>query len=638
MAANINQGTVRAPKKYELTITADSITSTEHPGIKEEELWEKVLSHGKKYKTPSGEECIYYITEGANPVYRNTVFDESTSSSKTLPRLACQVFETQLSELDDEEREYLPVNQQPGSEPNRGLYTSVAEYKAKTGLSTPPMTYDFAVGERQFAMRYSSDIFFYIAFAKECLKRWDKRGKFVLTYLKKDKSDETDAKEQEEFDQQIKQTKSEYAKCLLESKNLILRGAPGTGKTYLARDIAAQIVSKGNCSHFKGLDETDPSLKEQIEFVQFHPNYDYSDFVEGLRPKLDDDGTMHFCLQDGVFKQFVARARKNYEDSLKDIKEIEKEESVREALDELIEKFRAGDDKVHKTKNNTEFIVENVDDKYIHISIPKNSKANAVNLRIDDLGRMVEDEKTQWKMSDIKEFFDRTYNTQADSYALALWEEVQAESKKIKKEKKDIATKKRKNYVFIIDEINRGEISKIFGELFFSIDPGYRGKAGEISTQYANMHKSPNEKFYIPNNVYIIGTMNDIDRSVESFDFAMRRRFRFIEVKVNDFISMLDEFEDAGMKEKAKRKMNALNEEIKNTPELNENYQIGPAYFLKLKTLSLNGENQDGGFKILWTDYLQPLLQEYIHGMHDEEGIMKRFEDAYKTGKPSKER
>ena len=86
-----------------------------------------------------------------------------------------------------------------------------------------------------------------------------------------------------------------------------------------------------------------------------------------------------------------------------------------------------------------------------------------------------------------------------------------------------------KKFVFIIDEINRGEISKIFGGTFFSVDPGYRGQKGSVSTQYANLHEN-DEKFYIPENVYIIGTMNDIDRSVDTFDFAMRRRFRFVEV------------------------------------------------------------------------------------------------------------
>ena len=91
----------------------------------------------------------------------------------------------------------------------------------------------------------------------------------------------------------------------------------------------------------------------------------------------------------------------------------------------------------------------------------------------------------------------------------------------------------RKNYVFVIDEINRGEISKIFGELFFSIDPSYRGEEGAVYTQYANMHET-DEKFYVPDNVYIIGTMNAIDRSVESFDFAMRRRFVWLEITAEE--------------------------------------------------------------------------------------------------------
>ena len=179
---------------------------------------------------------------------------------------------------------------------------------------------------------------------------------------------------------------------------------------------------------------------------------------------------------------------------------------------------------------------------------------------------------------------------------------------------------------FIIDEINRGEISKILGELFFSIDPGYRGKSGEVATQYSNMHTDPNEKFYIPENVYIIGTMNDIDRSVDSFDFAMRRRFRFVEVRAEDTQDMLESLEDEELKTEAIARMDKLNAEIIRVADLNENYQIGASYFLKLKTLD---------FEQLWTDYLQPLLQEYIQGMYDEKGIMTKFERAYGYQKPA---
>ena len=176
----------------------------------------------------------------------------------------------------------------------------------------------------------------------------------------------------------------------------------------------------------------------------------------------------------------------------------------------------------------------------------------------------------------------------------------------------------------IIDEINRGEISKIFGELFFAVDPGYRGMAGEVSTQYANLHADINEKFYIPDNVYIIGTMNDIDRSVDSFDFAMRRRFRFVELRADERLEMLANLNNEEKEAEAITRMSALNVEIAATEGLNENYQIGASYFLKLKNID---------FDQLWSDYLHPLLQEYINGMYDEEGIMERFKKAYNQGK-----
>lgn len=163
--------------------------------------------------------------------------------------------------------------------------------------------------------------------------------------------------------------------------------------------------------------------------------------------------------------------------------------------------------------------------------------------------------------------------------------------------------------------------------MFFAIDPGYRGKAGEISTQYSNLHSDPGEKFYIPENVYIIGTMNDIDRSVDSFDFAMRRRFRFVELRADERLEMLASLENEELEAEAIRRMAALNKAIAEVEDLNENYQIGASYFLKLETLD---------FDQLWTDYLQPLLQEYIQGMYDEEGIMNRFARSYGYQKPAR--
>ena len=154
-----------------------------------------------------------------------------------------------------------------------------------------------------------------------------------------------------------------------------------------------------------------------------------------------------------------------------------------------------------------------------------------------------------------------------------------------KTEKKDEAPK----YVFVIDEINRGDLSKIFGELFFSIDPGYRGKKGKVKTQYSNLWKAEkygdSDFFFVPDNVYLIGTMNDIDRSVESMDFAMRRRFAFKEVRVEDRMEMIEECTKlAPFFTEIKERMNNLNYAILTIQGLSTAYQIGAAYFLKLET------------------------------------------------------
>ena len=346
-------------------------------------------------------------------------------------------------------------------------------------------------------------------------------------------------------------------------------------------------------------------------------SYDYSDFVEGLRPRMNEDGSMGFELQDGIFKKFVDRARKNFEDSKKSKELVEQEISAKTAMTDFFGSIDLGEETFTTIKGN-KFTIVNVDDRHIDISIPGNATIDKLSLNIEELQKMLESDVTFEKISDITNFFGKQFATQGYSYDFAIYKAIKA--RKTEKQKLVAVPETQKKYIFIIDEINRGEISKILGELFFSIDPGYRGKSGEVATQYSNMHTDPNEKFYIPENVYIIGTMNDIDRSVDSFDFAMRRRFRFVEVKANEHIEMLNSLKNEKIKKKAIERMESLNNAIVEVDGLNTNYQIGAAYFLKLNELT---------FEQLWTDCLKPLLEDYIQGMYDEEDIMEKLAEAY---------
>ena len=334
---------------------------------------------------------------------------------------------------------------------------------------------------------------------------------------------------------------------------------------------------------------------------------------------MNEDGTMGFELYDGIFKSFTDKARRNFESSKKSRKAIEQEASVQTQMKAFFDSIEYGETSF-KTVTGNKFTIADIDEEKnrIYIEIPGNKTANKLVLNIGEIRAMLESGLEFNKISDITNFFGKQFATQGYSYDFALFKEIK--SKQIKLNDADMNSEKLKNYIFIIDEINRGEISKILGELFFTIDPGYRGPAGSVATQYSNMHVNQAEKFYIPENVYIIGTMNDIDRSVEPIDFAMRRRFRFIEIKVKETQYMLDCLGDNDLKSEAVKKMDSLNEEILNVEDLNENYQIGASYFLKLKELS---------FDELWEDYIRPLLHEYVHGLYNEENIMQRFKAAY---------
>ncbi|PTT66914.1 endonuclease [Chryseobacterium sp. HMWF035] len=211
------------------------------------------------------------------------------------------------------------------------------------------------------------------------------------------------------------------------------------------------------------------------------------------------------------------------------------------------------------------------------------------------------------KPTDIQRVFNTRFKYQYTFIFLILEQLRDKLKQKVEEPRIEIM---KKDFIFVIDEINRGEISKIFGELFFSIDPGYRGKKGAVKTQYSNLHNNEYEVFYVPENVYIIGSMNDIDRSVESFDFAMRRRFTWIEVTAEQSA------ENMNLPLDIKERMMKLNNQISNTDGLNSSYHIGAAYFL-----DSDGKVRED-IENIWKLRIEPLLKEYLRGVPD---IIEKF-------------
>lgn len=413
-------------------------------------------------------------------------------------------------------------------------------------------------------------------------------------------------------------TQDEIKKMLLANHNIILHGAPGTGKTYLAQKIAEKLGAT-------------------FKMVQFHPSYDYTDFVEGLRPTgTDNNGNIIFSRQDGVFKEFCKKAINATlieSVSVKNDPNIVTEEELKKAWEDLLAEFEndtwveiklksQGKTAPIKKNNNALVFIKNKNKEYDD----NNNQEIATYRTFSKLF-----EKFDYKLDSIK-------NIKQDDLKNIVWCKPPANA--IIKQLYNILVSNRTKeiaegnptssitlntpFIFLIDEINRGDMSKIFGELFYAIDPGYRGEDGKIDTQYQNLVPDGDDfkgGFYVPKNVYIIGTMNDIDRSVESMDFAMRRRFQFIEVTAED------RAEGMGLKTKTtetdayKRMTNLNNCIISKEIGLSKAYQIGGSYFLS------NEKDSEGNrvpikdnFENLWKYKLEGLLREYLRG--EEESVI----------------
>lgn len=399
-----------------------------------------------------------------------------------------------------------------------------------------------------------------------------------------------------------------YIDLLKQTHNLVLTGAPGTGKTYMAREIAKEMGAESM-------------------FVQFHPSYDYTDFVEGLRPIDNGEGHIVFERKDGVFKEFCRKAVQNLIDSSKSVEELSDETYWKMLLEEFVNDA-IDNATTFKTVNGSEFVITGMTESYVSILNEQNAKASILNVSIHEILTLLFNEITLEYVRDIRRYFGRMFGTQADSYTFVIVKKIREKHQSASANKvnqKHSSRIQERDYVFIIDEINRGEASKIFGELFYAIDPGYRDeKDNPVQTQYQNLIPTSDvfaKGFYVPRNVYILATMNDIDRSVESMDFAMRRRFTWKEIKPEYTEDMLDNLGQS-LADSAKETMHRLNNEIVATDGLGAAYSVGPAYFMKIKDLK-------GDFSALWNMNIEPLLREYLRGFRAIDDMMEKFRKAF---------
>ncbi len=445
---------------------------------------------------------------------------------------------------------------------------------------------------------------------------------------------------------QTMNSNKEYIQLLKVNKNLILTGAPGTGKTYKAREMAREMLGLKSIEELK----TD----KRYGFVQFHPSYDYTDFVEGLRPKNDDKG-IGFERKDGVFKEFCKQAILSEAADADTLNDINSNPTVwkvslegtgdnptrTDCMDNNYIRIgweKYGDvefsdynDYFEGGKNVLRAFQNSMEIGDLVVSCYSAKEIDAVGVITGNYeyrsegGKYPRYRAVKWLVKNIRENIVDLNKNKAFTLSTVYKASITAEAalKIVKKHSQMVNNSPRADTaVFVIDEINRGEISKIFGELFFSIDPGYRGINGIVKTQYQNLIEDGDafkDGFYVPENVYIIGTMNDIDRSVESMDFAMRRRFAWKEVSAEESQRML-----AGLpyEAEAKARMNRLNDAILKTRGLGKAYQIGAAYFMKIR-------DYQGDFGKLWEYHLEGLLYEYHRGNNDASKQLEQLKNAY---------
>ena len=371
-----------------------------------------------------------------------------------------------------------------------------------------------------------------------------------------------------------------------QAPNQILYGSPGTGKTFNTINRAIEIIDsdfyKENRDDREALKEKFEEYKKagQIEFITFHQSFSYEEFVEGIKAETSEDN-ISYEVKSGVFKKLSNKSLQNFNQSNENIKNKKDFETVFKEL--ILDKLK-DDEKLEIRMKKSSFFIKEVDEN--KISFDKSGGESQHVLLIKNLKNMYEAEENKIIIGGLSQYYNPLL-------------EYLLKNSEIKNTDKEPL----KNYILIIDEINRGNISKIFGELITLIEPSKRIGADEeirLKLPYSQ------ELFGVPLNLYIIGTMNTADRSIALMDTALRRRFHFEEMMPNS--SLLENLVVDGIK------IDNLLETINKRVEYlyDRDHTIGHAYFMSLENLETK-EDKKAELENIFRNKIIPLLQEYFY-------------------------
>ena len=381
------------------------------------------------------------------------------------------------------------------------------------------------------------------------------------------------------------------------AKNIILYGTPGTGKTYSTVQYAVAIIEEKSLTEVKSEDYGEVfnrylKYKEDglIAFTTFHQSFGYEEFIEGIRPvvsseeKSEAGREIEYEIHDGIFKAFC--------DSAIHGKASNNEENFEKAWNELISAAKQnGNQYIFKRQTGSQIQTQLVSDTTFRVNWQ--SEQNAHN----DLTMT----------TIVKQWLSSINRDSLSGGSRWLYDARQAVIDELKQQyglKYVEPQAFKRNRVFIIDEINRGNISKIFGELITLIEPSKRIGASE---QLRALLPYSGQNFGVPDNVYIIGTMNTADRSIAMIDTALRRRFEFIEMQPDSAILkdvLVDGIDIAEM-------LDTINKRI--TVLLDREHTIGHSYLLPLKA-----DPTIENLASIFENRIIPLLQEYFYDDYEK--------------------